>query len=315
MSDNLPAVTDAYCREIWENVCNWGRWGDDDQRGALNLITPDIRRAAAALVVEGVAVGIGNRWPVDPAPDNMWPAEHRIIRGGDDPDYPGIPGLSVAMDYIGVACHGIATSHVDALCHVFVEHKMYNGYPATDVRSTGALRNDMMPMADGVVTRGVLLDMPRTLGVPYLAGDVRLGPAELEAAARAQGVEPQAGDVLIVHLGRERRLQQEGAFDPAASGLAGLHPECARWLHGRDIAMLGSDGMNDPQPNWDATNWVIPMHYLCICGMGLTLLHNLSTEPLARACEQRNRWAFLLTIAPLKVPGATGSPVNPVVMF
>lgn len=315
MSDHLPEVTSAYCQRLWKEVSNWGRWGDDDQLGALNLITPEIRRAAAELVSDGVVLGIGNRWPVDPAPENPWPAEHRIIRGGDDPDYPGIPGLSVAMDYIGVACHGIATSHVDALCHVFVKHRMYNGYPASDVRSTGAVRNDMMPMADGVVTRGVLLDMPRSMGVPYLHGDARIGPADLEAAARAQAVEPGSGDVLIVHLGLERRRQKEGAFDPAATGLAGLHPECARWLHDRDIAMLGSDGMNDPQPNWAADEWPIPIHYLGICGMGMTLMHNLSTETLARECEQRGRWAFLLTIAPLKVPGATGSPVNPVVMF
>jgi kynurenine formamidase len=312
----LPAVTDEYCEQLWQRVCNWQRWGADDQLGALNLITAEKRRLAAASVTDGVAIGIGNRWPVDPAPDNPWPAEHRMMRAGDDANYPGVPGLAVALDYLGVACHGIATSHIDALCHVFVRQRMYNGYPAADVKSTGALRNDLRPMADGIVTRGVLLDMPRYFGVPFLSGSVRIGSSDLDGAARKQQVLVEPGDVLLVHKGRERRKQTEGPFDPAAAGLAGLHPECAVWLKEHGVAVLGSDGMNDPQPNWSTTtNWPIPIHYLGICGMGMALMHNLDTERLARHCEAVGRWHFLLTIAPLKVPGATGSPANPVALF
>lgn len=311
----LPEVTDDYCAALWEQVCNWGRWGDDDELGALNLVTAEVRLAAAALVVEGRVLGLGNRWPVDPAPENPWPAEHRMMRAGDDPDYPGVPGLSVALDYLGVACHGISVAHVDALCHVFVDHRMYNGYPASDVRSTGALRNDVATMADGVVTRGVLLDVPRSRGTPWLAGDVRIGVAELEAAERAQGLVVRSGDVLIVHTGLQARRAASAPFDPAVAGLAGLHPECAPWLRERGVAMLGSDGMNDPQPNWHTERWPIPIHYLGICGMGMTLLHNLSTAALAAHCSEVRRWEFLFTLAPLNVPGATGSPANPVAMF
>ena len=314
--NKLPTVTDDYCESLWQLVSNWDRWGIDDERGALNLITDAKRRAAAASVTQGVAIGLGNAWPVDPAPDNPWPAAHRMMRAGDDPNYPGVPGLAVARDYIGVACHGAATSHIDALCHVFVKNRMYNGYPATDVKSTGALRNDLRPMADGIVTRGVLLDIPRLHGVPYLGGDVRIGCEDLERACATQQVDVESGDVLIVHKGRERRKATEGAFDPGQAGLAGLHPECALWLKKKNVAVLGSDGMNDPQPNWPAAqHWPIPIHYLGICGMGMTLLHNLETERLARHCESLGRYHFMLTVAPLKVPGATGSPTNPVALF
>ncbi|MCB1691413.1 MAG: cyclase family protein [Pseudomonadales bacterium] len=312
---NLAEVTDEYCDALWERVNNWGRWGAEDQAGALNLIDDRKRREAALLVSEGDVLGMGNDWPVDPGPHNAWPAEHRMIRAGDDPDYPGVPGLSVALDYIGVQHHGVACSHIDALCHVFVNKKMYNGFPATEVKSTGALKNDLRPMFDGIVTRGVLLDMPRYFGEPFLDGDVRIGAADLEGAANSQGVQMSPGDVLIVHKGRQRRIETEGLFDPNVVGMPGLHPECAVWLRDNDVAVLGSDYMNDPQPNWACERWPIPIHYLGICGMGMTLLHNLDTESAARRCEQLGRWVFLLSIASLKVPGGTGSPVNPLAMF
>lgn len=311
----LPPVTSDYCSALWKEVCNWGRWGTDDQRGALNLIDDAKRRRAAGLVERGLAIGLGNPWPVDPAPHNPWPAEHRMIRAGDDIYYPGVPGLAVALDYIGVQHHGIACSHIDALCHVFVGDRMYNGYPASDVRSTGALRNDMRPMFDGIVTRGVLLDLPMALDLAYLGGDVRIGIADLEAAEQRAGVRLETGDVLIVHKGRSRRVAAEGLFDPALAGFPGLHPECIGWLHKRGVSVLGSDCMNDPQPNWACDDWPLPIHYLGICGMGMTLLHNLDTEQLATTCKTLGRYEFLLCIAPLKIPGATGSPVNPVAMF
>jgi kynurenine formamidase len=310
----LPEVTAEYCEALWERVCNWGRWGPDDEAGTLNLIDEEKRREALEMTTRGEVIGLGNLWPVDPAPDNLWPAQHRMVRGGDAGPYPGVPGLNVALDYIGIECHGVAASHVDALCHVFVGGKMYNGFPATDVKSTGAERNDIMPMADGVVTRGVVLDIPGLRGVDFLDGNERISIADLEAAEAAQGVTVASGDILIVHLGRERRTASEGQFN-SAEGLAGLHPECVGWFHERGVAMLGSDGMNDPQPNWNAEGWPIPVHYLGICGMGMTLMHNLETDRLVAHSRALGRAAFLFVLAPLKVPGATGSPANPLAIF
>ena len=311
----LPEVTTAFCESLWQQICNWNRWGAEDESGALNHISETKRRSAAALVRDGTVIGLGNNWPTQPAPDNMWPAQHRMVIAGDDAYSTGVPGLAVALDYIGVECHGLACAHIDALCHVFVKDRMYNGYPASDVKSTGAKRDSVMPMQDGVVSRGVLLDMPKLFGVSYLEGDVRIGISDLLAAEQAAGVHIEAGDVLLIHTGRANRKAAIGPFDPSAAGMPGLHPECASWLHTRGVAILGSDCMNDPQPNWNADGWPIPIHYLGICGMGMTLMHNLDTEALARHCEHVGRYEFLLTIAPLKIPGGTGSPVNPIAMF
>lgn len=311
----LADVTPEFCEALWQQVNNWGRWGENDQRGALNYITPDKIKQAAALVTQGHAIGIGNPWPVDPSPQNPWPADHKIIRAGDDCDYPSVPGLSVALDYIGVQHHGISCSHIDALCHVFVDHQMYNGYPASDVKSTGAVRNDMTPFRHGVVSRGLLLDMPGLLGEPYLPGNYRISSADLSAAERRQGVTVTPGDVLLIHKGKQNRIDSEGIFDPTESGMAGLHPECALWLHERGVAILGSDYMNDPQPNWACKGWPIPIHYLGICGMGMTLMHSLDTREVAENCRALSRWEFQLNIAPLYIPGATGSPVNPIAVF
>ncbi len=312
----MPAeVTPEYCKSLWRTICNWGRWGADDQLGALNLITERKRLEAAALVRQGRNIGLGNPWPVEPGPHNMWPAEHRMIRAGDDANYPGVPGLAVSLDYIGVQHHGIACSHIDALCHVFVDGKMYNGFPASDVRSTGALNNDVRPMSEGIVSRGVLLDMPRLSKQPFLAGSYRITADDLSRAERQARLTISPGDILLVHKGRQRRVAKEGHTDPNQTGMPGLHPECAAWLHERGVAVLGSDYMNDPQPNWDCVDWPIPMHYLGICGMGMTLLHNLDTQALADGCAETRSWEFLLVMAPLKIPGATGSPLNPIAVF
>ena len=97
--------------------------------------------------------------------------------------------------------------------------------------------------------------------------------------------------------------------------MPGLHPECAEWLHQRGVAVLGSDYMNDPQPNWDCADWPLPIHYLGICGMGMTLMHNLETQALANHCAASGRYGFQITLAALKIPSATGSPLNPIVLF
>ena len=311
----LAEVTPAYCQAIWERVCNWGRWGAADEHGALNLITKEKTRRSAELVTEGVSLGLGNPWPVTPGPHNPWPAEHRMIRAGDDCHYPGVPGLVVALDYIGVQHHGIACSHIDALCHVFVNEQMYNGRAAAEVRSTGAEANDIMPFASGVVTRGVLLDLCAALSVNHLDGHYRISVDDLEKAERMAAIQVEPGDVLIVHKGRERRVALEGHTDPLATGMPGLHPECADWLHQRGVSVLGSDYMNDPQPNWECADWPLPIHYLGICGMGMTLMHNLETQALADHCAASGRYGFQITIAALKIPGATGSPLNPIAVF
>ncbi|MEQ8840278.1 MAG: cyclase family protein [Acidimicrobiales bacterium] len=217
-------------------------------------------------------------------------------------------------DFVGVAFHGMATSHIDALCHVFVDGRMYNGFDGAEVRSTGARRNSILGASDGIVSRGVLLDVPRSLGVDSLDKGHVIRLAELEACEAVQGVTVSAGDILLVATGRDARRAAEGPWNPF-TGLPRLHPECIPWLHDRDIAVLGADGVNDPMPGLGIEGWFMPVHQCALAGMGVHLLDNLRLDRLAAACSANERWTFQFTVAPLHVEGGTGSPANPIAVL
>ena len=309
--DHPLAMSDAELRALFDQVSNWGRWGDDDERGALNHIGPAEIVAAAALVREGRTVSLSRDFPTRPGPENPWPAQHHMLIGGDDCCVPGVEGLEVSTDYIGIAFHGMASSHIDALCHVFAQGRMYNGRPATEVKSTGARFNTIMAGKDGIVGRGVLLDVPRAQGFAYIDPEHMTTADELQAVAAAQGVEVRKGDILLIRLGRDVRRAR---FDDHA--VAGLDPRVVAWLHAREVAVLGSDGVSDPIPNGRIhRDWAMPIHMLGLAAMGLHLLDNLDLEPLAQTCAELGRWAFQLTLAPLRIEGGTGSPLNPIAVF
>jgi len=300
--------------QIFEQVKSWGRFGADDERGALHYATPARRAAAAALVREGHTVSCARDLPVVPSPENPLPAQHHMLRAGDDRTLSAF-GLESSADYIGVAFHGMATSHLDALCHVFVGGRMYNGFAADEVKSTGARRGSVMAARDGIVARGVLLDVPRLRGARWLEPGEAVHRDELEAAERAQGVRVEEGDVLLVATGRDARRAALGPWSPVAEGLAGLHPDTIPWLHERRVAALGADGVSDPLPGLGIPGWRLPVHQCCLVAMGVHLLDNLALADLAAACAERARWAFFFVVAPLRVEGGTGSPVNPIAVF
>jgi len=303
-------------RRIFDEVSNWGRWGWEDERGTLNYLTPERIAAAGRLVKTGRQVSCARDFPVAPGPENPTPALHHIVMGGDDPCAHGVPGLEVSLDFIGIAYHGLASSHIDALCHVFVEGKMYNGFPATDVRSTGARHNSIMAAKDGIVGRGVLLDIPRLRGEPFVALDRPVTAADLTAAETAQGVRVGEGDILLVSVGRDEQKRQQPHRPGEEYALAGLDPECIPWLHKRRIAVLGSDAVHDPSPPvHPIEGWRIPVHMCALGGMGLHLLDNLHLADLEKVCAAEKRWEFLLTIAPLRIARGTGSPVNPIAVL
>ena len=301
-------------RSVYEAVKNWGRWGADDERGALNLITPEKRREAAACVIAGESVSCSLELAVRSSIENPSPALHMMIQAGDDCLIPEA-GFESVMDFVGVAFHGMATSHLDALCHVFVDGQMYNGFSKHEVKSTGARRGSVMAAKDGIVSRGVLLDIPRLLGVDWLDPATAITIEQLEAAEQAQDVRVAAGDVLLVGTGRDARRQAEGPWSPIETGLAGLHPECVAWLRERDVAVLGGDGVSDALPNSGIEDWPMPVHQCGLVGIGLHLLDNLRLDGLAEACARHGRWAFQFMTAPLRVEKATGSPVNPIAVL
>jgi kynurenine formamidase len=302
-----------YLERVFEEVKNWGRWGPDDERGALNWITPARRKAAAALVREGHVVSCALELATRSGPGNPSPAHHMMIAAGDARDA-AAPGLESSLDYVGVAYHGVAVSHIDALCHVFVDGRMYNGFDASLVKSTGARRNSIMSARDGIVGRGVLLDVPRLRGVPWLEPGDTISPEELAAAEGTQHSPVGEGDILLVATGRDVRRARLGPWD-STQLLAGLHPSCVPWLHARRIAVLGSDGVHDPLPANEAPNWPIPVHQCCLVAMGVHLLDNLELGRLSAACAERGRWEFLFALAPLRIEGGTGSPANPLAIL
>lgn len=305
-------VTEARAAEIYAQVKQWGRWGDDDERGALNLLTPERVANAVATVRSGTVVSCGRELAVTPAPDNPYPAQHHMVSAGD---VAGAVGpLQFSSDFVGVAFHGMAVSHIDALCHVFVDKQMYNGFPASDVTSIGAKRNSIEVAMGGITGRGVLLDIPRVRGGEWLEPSDVVMPDDLDAACAAQGVTIEPGDIVLVSTGRDARRAKFGPWDLGADGLAGLDPECIPWLADRDLSVLGCDGVSDPFPP-NSHAWSIPVHHCMLVGMGVHLLDNLRLDALAAACAAEERWAFLFVVAPLHIRGGTGSPVNPLAIL
>src|SRR4051794_4355870 len=226
---------------IFDRCSNWGRWGPDDERGTLNLITPEQRIRAASLVREGVTVSCAH--PINTVGDaeNISPANHFVVRGGDVAD--GVEFTSTG-DHLAVSPHGLAHSHLDALCHFFWQGKMYNGRPIAMVTSIGAKANAITIGQDGIVSRGILLDVARQLDVDWLETDHPITVDELEACEAAAGLRVESGDILLVRTGRHVRRNALGSWNSRAE-LAGLHHEVAPWLKERGVALLGCDGVSD----------------------------------------------------------------------
>jgi kynurenine formamidase len=317
----MPAVsaepTEAELDALWDACCgeNWGRWGAGDELGTLNHLTAEHRRRAAAFVVDGVTISLAHDLGVNPTPECPFPAHHHMLAAGDSRENTGIPGYEASRDYVGTQVHGLGITHVDALCHMFVRGEMYNGRPASDVRSDGARSNTIMTFADGVVGRGVLLDVVAANGGVPLADAAVVARAELEAAERALGVEVGTGDILCIATGRDaRRAAAGGSLNPS-QGMAGVHPDCIPFFAERAIALLGSDGISDPMPGLGITNWVFPVHQIGIAGLGLPLIDNLHLGRLAERCADVGRYEFLFTLGTLRIVGGTGCPANPIAVL
>jgi kynurenine formamidase len=296
---------------MYEDLKNWDRWGADDERGALNHITEEHRRRAAALVLRGESVSLAHDLATEPLPEHPNPVQHHMLASGDARDSNGIPGYEAARDYLALDLHGLYTTHVDALSHMFVRGQMFGGRPASEVRSDGARSNTVLSMADGVIGRGILLDIPRALGSDFLRPGEVVSVADLEVAEAAQHVRVGTGDVLIVAWGRQARREATGSFD----GFSGLHAECLPWLQERGVAVLGSDGISDPMPFVGTEQWPFPVHQIGITAMGLHLIDNVATARLSERCAALDRWEFLFTMGPLRIVRGTGCPVNPVAVL
>ncbi len=291
-------------REIFSQLSNRGRFGADDQRGTLNYITPAKVKEALGLVRSGRVVSIGRDLDTVSGPSNLRPVVHQLLYAGHHAES--------AMDFVGIAPHGFSVTHLDAVGHVYFEGEMYNGRRAADeVDRFGMRFGSIEAMAEGVVTRGALLDVAGARGVDYLDPAAAIGPADLEAAEEYWGVEVGRGDAVLVRSGRMVHEKQADPPDPGHR--AGLDIESIRWLHRREVAVYGGDCIEklpSPYPGLP-----LPLHSLGLAGMGLALLDWPDTEALRSACLAEGRAEFVLMVAPLRIGGGTGSAVNPLCIF
>jgi kynurenine formamidase len=303
-------MTEAEFRSLYEQLRAQVPWGPQDRRGALNYIAPAEVLAACGEVRAGRNVSLAAPVEDRETPDNPDPARHQMM---GSPGADAGPGLSFSMDRIAMNIHGNADSHIDALCHVIFDGRLYNGVPADTVTERGAAELSIAVAADGIVGRGVLLDVPRSRGVRWLEPGDHVTAEDLLAAEQDQGVRVGRGDIVLVRVGHRLRRVEQGPWDAAPAG-AGLPPPAPRLLAERQIAVLGSDGNNDTAPSL-VTGVDFPMHVLAINALGVHLLDWLQFDELAPLCEREGRWSFLCVIAPLRLPTGTGSPVNPIAVL
>jgi kynurenine formamidase len=309
--DGDEQVSAEEFKQLFEALKVWGRWGEDDQRGALHHLTPARVAAAAAAVRDGLTVTMSLPLNTRPGADNPEPAIH-YMTAASGVDI-GSGSLHFLKDYVGADYHNDGHTHLDALCHIAYEGRLYNAQPEDIVTSEGVPADAVDVLRDGLIGRGVLLDIPRLRGQRWLEPGEHVFRADLEAAEREQGVVVGAGDILLVNVGHARRIREQGPWD-TAHHKAGLHPTAMPFLAEREVAALGSDGNSDTAPS--STEAVgFPIHVLAINAMGIHLLDYLQFEDVRAVCERAGRWDFLFVAAPLRIPGGTGSPINPVAVF
>lgn len=301
--------------QLFETLKNWGRWGAEDERGTLNYITPEKICAAAALVKRGRSISMEIPINTIAGPDNPNPAIHYMTTA-HDVDVGAGEGLHFATDFLGIQFHGDCHTHIDALCHIAYKGQLYNGRPADSVTSRGAHGLDITAYANGIVGRGVLIDMPRLRGVKWLEPGEAVTRAEIEAAEEAQGVKLGEGDVLVFRTGHHRRRLELGAWDPGytGGGRAGLDPYALTLLQERKVAAFLPDGDGETVPA-QVDGIYYPIHPLQVTAMGMCVADSLQFEDLLKVCEEEGRWEFLVVLAPLALPTATGSPFNPIAIF
>jgi kynurenine formamidase len=316
----LPARSANYPRDLTKDdidrwmteLSNWGRWGKDDQAGTVNLITPAKRKEAAALVKEGISVSMS--LDADIAPEDGVPGPARYTWQHTVNSSVNMRSPSgYAVDSISVRFHGNSTTHLDALSHFIFNGTIYNGFPAASITSWGAEKNDVMPYKNGLVTRGVLIDWPRFKNIPYMGDDEAIYPEDLDAWEKKSGVEISSGDCVLLRTSRWKRVAEKGPLDLNAKA-PGFYASCAKWLKERNIALLGSDVVQDVRPSRvEGVNQ--PIHQLLLVAVGTPLFDNCNLEAASEQAVKLRRATFCMTVAPLRVPGATGSPFNPLAIF
>lgn len=319
-TDDVPFEGSETIRDYIERFSNWGRWGEDDQLGALNHVGPEQITAAAALVRQGKVISMG--LPLDLTgpqsggfranPLNMMTATGTDYVAGKQDPLPGGFGPSKGFGFADdvLVTPNQAGSQWDGLAHIFWKGRMYNGFPASEVTAKGAGRCGIEVAKDRFVMRGVLLDMARHHGVDCLDPGYAITAEDLDSCAAAQGVEIRTGDALVVRTGMTET--RRGAWGDYNGGSApGLSLHTAPWLHEHDIAALATDTWGcEVRPN--EVDLFQPLHIVALVHMGIPFGEIWDLQALGEDCAADGTYEFLLCAVPLPITGAAGSPLNAV---
>jgi kynurenine formamidase len=311
-----PADVDIqWVRAEGARLRRWGRWGAEDGRGALNLLTAERVLRATRAVETGQVISLAMPFgPDGPQQDvGRFNPKLTMVALGDQ-DLPG--GFQYADDTLFMSLQG--ATQWDALSHAFYDGIMWNGQPVKgNLDQDGAAVNAVTSFKDGVVGRGVLLDVARHRGVDCLADNEAISPEALDDVAAAQGVELEPGDIVLVRTGRVGRAVREGSypFESFTMAAPGLSVHCADWLVRHDIAAVAADNVAVEVMRSEAAGAMMPLHMICQRDAGIIFGELFDLEELSAACAAQRRWTFLLVAAPLPVRGAVGSPINPLAIL
>jgi kynurenine formamidase len=299
-SEQNPLETPQFA-QLMTSMSNWGRWGAQDQLGTVNLITDQKRKNAAALIRTGTSVPLSR--------------QYRIVPGAEGNPFNIVPSLfksgltAGAVDRIDTPAHSTTITHFDALCHFSFKGKTYNGLSFDDVvtKDGGCAKLGVGNVQGRVVTRGILVDIARLKGVPYLEPGTHIFRADIEEWEKRVGVKLGPGDAMLLRTGRWAR--EDAHVGPTPGAYAGLDVSALPFFKERDVALIGSDWVNDITPAGG------PAHIFGLVALGMPLVDALDLEALATRAAELRRWEFFLEVSPVGAANSTGGPVNPIAVF
>lgn len=306
--DDVKALADKYK--------NWGRWGDDDQLGTLNYITPQKIVDASGLVKQGkvlsLAIPFDDNGPQTGSFGRFNPIHFMLQDGGDvsigAQDH--LPNIQYTDDAVTMPLQ--CATQWDALAHILYRGKMYNGYEAHYVNSTGAKKNGMENAKDKIVSRGILLDIPRYKGKQWLEPGEAIYPEDLDGAAAMGKVSVGTGDIVLVRTGQIGQVRADGSWGEYSGGSApGLGVDCAQWICEHEIAGYATDTWGTEVIPNETPDIFQPLHMILIVHAGVLVGEIFDLEGLAEDCANDGVYEFLFVAPPLPITGAVGSPINP----
>jgi kynurenine formamidase len=298
-----------------KEISNWGRWGPNDQLGTLNNISDKNIIEAKKLIIEGKTISLSRNMGKKITPFNSAPIKHQpfIIPSGafgQDPEH----SHEGAGDTFEINYHGFSHTHIDAINHFARDGKMYNGY-TFEIGSNNEFENLGIEEVGklGIVSRGVLIDLPVFFDVDYIKSGTAIKIEDIKKWEKKNNIKIGKGDILLLRTGRWEELRQKGYWDFSKKA-TGFHYSVATFFKERDIAVIGCDGVNDVMPSGIESKFNA-LHELAIVDLGMPIIDNMDLDLLSKKLEKLNRKTFLFIANPLRIKGATGTPINPIAIY